>query len=180
MRRTHMVSTGLALSVVSSCRQSSGPAKPYLATIATPLRSLVLDFHPSSLRTFSGDPQTPAHDFGKAERDDFRVAADAAGEVLLHEADAPPVQRLRVSVQLAVSANRTRCPGMPGSPLPDWMLNHATLKDAGAPCAKAAAGAVSGNDRSERDARAREHTCADMRPASIARSARVGSRDARN
>src|SRR3954467_6319816 len=62
IRSTHIVSAGLGFIVVSSCTHSSAPANPYFATIATPLRSLVLDFQPSTCRTFSGEPHVLAQD----------------------------------------------------------------------------------------------------------------------
>jgi hypothetical protein len=56
-RKTHIVSEGFVFRDVSSCSQSSGPAKPNFATMPTPLRSVLRDFQPRTCRTFSGEPQ---------------------------------------------------------------------------------------------------------------------------
>src|SRR5688500_8383944 len=131
MRSTHIVSAGLGLSVVSSWSHSSGPAKPYLATIATPLRSLVLDFHPSTFRTFSGDPQTLAHASERPSATTFGSLPMLPVRCSCTRPMPHPFIGWEVLVLLVESGNRMRCLGIPGSPLPDWLLNHTPLEDAG-------------------------------------------------
>src|SRR3954462_13206587 len=119
IRSTHIVSAGLGFMVVSSCTHSSAPANPYFATIATPLRSLVCDFQPSTCRTFSGEPHVLAHDspspsattLGSAPTLFFRC--DCTNPV------AHPLTGCVRSVQFVVLAKLDVWPGSAGCPLPD-------------------------------------------------------------
>src|SRR5512147_232333 len=127
MRSTHIVSAGFGFSEVSSCTHSSAPAKPYFATIATPFRSLVLDFHPSTLRTFSGEPQVLAHASARPSATTFGSLPTLLVRCACTRPVPQPLMGFVVSVQLVVSTKFEVCPGSAGSPFPDWMLNHAIL-----------------------------------------------------
>ena len=67
-----------------------------------------------------------------------------------------------VSVQLVVSTKLAVCPAIAGSPLPDWMLNHATLK-VGLVCARALEGMKAAHSAARQRARGRVYTITNMR-----------------
>src|SRR3954469_16134576 len=123
---THIVSSGLVLSEVSSCCQRSGPAKPYLATSATPFCSPVVAFHPSALRTLSGDAQTLYHDSARPS-----ATTEGSASALLSSACIAPAPHALSgcdgSVQLVESTNGEACPGNALTPLPDRTFQNPTL-----------------------------------------------------
>src|SRR5215203_2603918 len=130
MRSTHIVSPGLVLRLVSSCVHCSGPAKPYLATSATPLRSELFAAHPSAVFTAAG----VAHGHASA-----RPSATTLGSLptfaMSSACTAPTPHALSGcvrSVQLLVSANVAGNPGNEICPLPLLILKNATLKVVGA------------------------------------------------
>src|SRR5512144_815157 len=127
-RRTHMVSIGFELSEVSSCCQVTAPANPYFATIATPLFSPLLAAHPSTCRTFCGDPHTVSHASS-------RPRAMTAGSFLMRATSVlctnPTPQAFSgcvVSVQLLLAVNVAVWPDKGAWPSPDLMLRNAILK----------------------------------------------------
>src|SRR5687768_1832632 len=124
-RRTHIVSTGLRLVLVSSCAHSSGPANPYRATRATPLRLVLSARHPSSCRTLRSDPHTHASERPSATME--VSAPTAASRCGWRKFTPQALSGWKGSVQFAVSEKSTGRPGRPGSPLPDWILKYATL-----------------------------------------------------
>src|SRR4051812_46356249 len=137
-RSTHIVSTGFGFSEVSSCTHSSGPAKPYFAPIARPFWLPLLDFHPSSLRTFSGEPHVQAS--ARPIATIFASLPTLASRCCCTSPYPHPFIGSVGSVQLVLSLKCETCPVIAGSPFPDWMLYQATLKVAGADCADAGAG----------------------------------------